>query len=246
MAGSRLAKQHRSNFVGTRGLRRSLSLPIDKTLMNETTKSCVPVPGTAGYGRAVEHFVDLSRALSFDVVCRDFLRFLPEPPARVLDAGAGAGQNAAALTEKGHEVVAVEPFGPFLDAARAGYPQHGVLWLNDSLPELATVPDQETGFDFILATGVWHHLSSAEQSRALERFRDLLKPGARCALSLRNGPPGLGTCVYPTCVRAILDDASGLGFETDFLIEDQPSLLPGKDDVRWSRVVLRKRREPAP
>ncbi|MFM7600712.1 MAG: class I SAM-dependent methyltransferase, partial [Pseudanabaena sp.] len=70
------------------------------------------VPGTEGYQRSIEPFIQTSQALSFNVVCSDFLRFIPAPPCRVLDIGAGAGQNSAALAALGHAVTAVEPMIP--------------------------------------------------------------------------------------------------------------------------------------
>ena len=36
---------------------------------------------------------------------------LPEPPARVLEVGAGDGQLAAALRDLGHDVTAIDPKG---------------------------------------------------------------------------------------------------------------------------------------
>ena len=57
--------------------------------------------GTKGYAKIAEEFVKSSRALNFDIANSDFLDFVPKNPCRVLDAGAGAGQNAAALAERG-------------------------------------------------------------------------------------------------------------------------------------------------
>jgi len=198
------------------------------------------VPGSKGYERAILSFIEASQALEFSEVCSDFLRFLPDPPARVLDAGCGAGQNAAALAGRGFSVVAAEPMDAFLAAAREAYPRSDVVWLSDSLPELASIKVKDASFDFILVDGVWHHLTERERSRSLERFEGLLGPGGRCALSLRNGPPGLGTCVYPTSARDTVAEAARLDLECLLLLEDQPSMLPGKEHVVWSRVVLQK------
>lgn len=193
------------------------------------------VRGSEGYERSVERFVALSQSLRFEDVCRDFLPFLPAAPSSVLDAGAGAGQNAAALDAMGYQVVAVEPVVAFLDAARKAYPDSSTAWVTDSLPELATI---HSNFDFILVDGVWHHLSCEEQRCTLERFSNLLNSGGRCALSLRNGPAGLGTCVYPTSASDTIRQAEAFGFRVVYLVENQPSILSGKKDVVWSRVVL--------
>ena len=200
----------------------------------------VGVQGSQGYEQSVRKFVELSQSLRFEEVCKDFLNFLPDPPSRILDAGSGAGQNAAALAELGYSVVAIEPMGEFLEAARVAYSQYDVLWLEDSLPGLGRIPPEEASFEFILVDGVWHHLDEEERSRSLERFWNLLDVGGKCALSLRNGPPGLGTCVYPTDFMATLRDSKRAGFECVFVLEGQPSILEGKEDVVWCRLVLEK------
>jgi hypothetical protein len=46
-------------------------------------------------------------------------RWLPEPPARVLVGAAGAGREAVALRERGHEVVALEPSAELATLCRA-------------------------------------------------------------------------------------------------------------------------------
>ena len=198
------------------------------------------VPGTEGYERHVPEFIRLSQALSFETVCADFLGHLPEPPGRILDAGTGAGQNAAALALMGHSVVAVEPLSAFLEAARTTYAALDIRWIRDSLPLLERLPAQSGPFDFILVDGVWHHLTEEERSRTLARFSVLLREGGRCALSLRNGPPGMGTRVYPTRVRDTVQDAEQTGFVCTYVNENQPSLLPGKASVSWARLVLEK------
>ena len=49
---------------------------------------------------AIDAFIETSRNLSFATVNGDFVEFLPATPGRILDAGAGAGQNAAALARR--------------------------------------------------------------------------------------------------------------------------------------------------
>ena len=198
------------------------------------------VRGSEGYERSIQKFIELSQALRFEEVCKDFLGFLPAPPCRILDAGSGAGQNAAALAEMGHSVVAVEPLDSFRESARIMYSHQNILWLDDSLPELKKLHSDIASFEFILVDGVWHHLTKKERDRSLERFSQLLNPGGRCALSLRTGPPGLGTCVYPTDARDTIRIAKEKNLACLLLLEDQPSILAGKEDVKWSRIVLQK------
>ncbi len=196
------------------------------------------VPGTAGYEAHKERFIRISQALDFAETNVDFLPYLPEPGASVLDAGGGAGQNACALAMMGYEVVALDPLESFLDAARLAYHDVSVKWMNDSLPGLSQLSSMR--FDFVLVDGVWHHLSPDERGLALARLAELMLPHGRCAISLRNGPAGMGSHVFSTCLATTISDGADLGLRCIFKVEDQPSLLPGKEAVRWARLVLDK------
>ncbi len=198
------------------------------------------VRGTAGYERFVDHFIASSQALDFKEVCHDFLEFLPEAPANILDAGAGAGQNAMALAEMGHSVIAVEPMIEFLNAARNRFSHPLITWQHDSLPMLKCLADGNERFDFILVDGVWHHLDDAEREAAWQRLAQLLKTGGRCALSLRNGPPGMGTHVFATDAEQTILQAKSVGLKCVMLLKDLPSMFSFKPDVIWSRVVFEK------
>ena len=55
-------------------------------------------PGTAGYGETVEALIGQYESLAFADVHRELLPFLPAPPARVLDIGAGTGRDAVIVT----------------------------------------------------------------------------------------------------------------------------------------------------
>ena len=86
---------------------------------------------------------------------------LPEPPARLLEIGAGDGELARALAASGYEVVAIDP-------APGGA---GVVAV--ALHELA----QEVGtFDAALAVTSLHHVEPLEAS--LSRLAETLAPGA--------------------------------------------------------------------
>ncbi len=199
------------------------------------------VPGIKGYDRSINGFIEGTQALNFHEVCKDFIDFLPSVAGCVLDAGTGAGQNAAALAEMGYSVTAVEPMAEFLAAARNKYSTLPITWLSGSLPMLECLSSKERQFDFILAVGVWHHLDEAERALAMERFASLLTGGGKCAISLRNGAPGMGTCVYQTDANHTIKQATEWGLKCVFRLEGQPSILKNKDDVKWARLVLQKK-----
>ena len=198
------------------------------------------VTGTAGYEKFVSQFVESSQSLDFRVVCQAFIDYLPELPARILDVGAGAGQNAAALAGMGYNVTAIEPLDLFLAAAQTAYSDQAINWYQCQMPKLACLDGEEASFDFILAEGVWHHLNEAERQSTVLRFSQLLRPGGRCALSLRNGPMGMGSCVYPTDADETIEQFLQAGFKCMMHLEHLPSIMKGKENVIWSRVVLEK------
>lgn len=199
------------------------------------------VPGTQGYARDVEHFVRATMAVDFVELHREFLPFVPKPPAHVLDIGAGCGRDAAALSSLGHDVVAVEPLPAFLAVARMRYASARITWIDDSLPGLAKLDQREYSFGFVLASAVWHHIDDLERPSAMRRIFELLAPGGIFAVSLRNGPAGLGTCVYSTDGAATVRIADAMGFTCRLNLPDQASLLPHKENVRWTKLVLQKR-----
>lgn len=165
------------------------------------------VPGTQGYEQNITRFVALSQAQDFTQVNRDFLPYLPAPPARVLDLGAGVGQNAAALADLGYAVVAVEPLALFRSIAQETYADRDILWIEDHLPPLQKLGAETPPFDFILLDGVWHHLNADERPLALARIAQLLNTGGKCALSLRNGPAGMGSHIFPIEISTTLEQA---------------------------------------
>jgi len=200
----------------------------------------IKIPGTRGYEKAIGAFIAASQSLSFSEVNKDFLEFLPTIPGSILDAGAGVGQNAAALSQLGHSVVAVEPFPPFLEMAQSTYKNLGIDWVADSLPRLEKLNGTNSQFDFILVDGVWHHLNEEERKRGMARFSSLMRCGGHCAISLRHGPAGIGTHLFPTNGQDTVDLAYQFGLTAVLHLTNQPSLIKNKHGVIWTRICLKK------
>jgi 2-polyprenyl-3-methyl-5-hydroxy-6-metoxy-1,4-benzoquinol methylase len=200
----------------------------------------VMTSGTEGYERFIPLFIASSKALDFNVVCKDFVRFLPLKNSNILDLGSGAGQNSAALDKLGFNVTAIEPMAAFLNAAINEYRSTSIEWLHDSLPYIACLDSHEEKFDFVLIDAVWHHLSEAERIIATSKISTVIKSNGRCAISLRNGPPGMGTRVFPTDSKDTINLFKAHGFKCIFKLCNQASILPNKEKVKWTRIVLEK------
>lgn len=198
------------------------------------------VQGTKGYRSAVELFIAATNAVAFEELHAPYLGLIPRKPSRVLDVGAGIGRDAFVLASMRHDVVAVEPTPELLAAAKRMHGAARIEWIDDSFPELARLGSAANQFDFVLASAVWHHLSDSERAIAMSRVAELVRVGGVFALSLRNGPAGAGTHIFPTDHRQTISSAIGLGFETVVALTDQPSLIAGKNDVTWSKLAFRR------
>jgi SAM-dependent methyltransferase len=101
------------------------------------------------------------------MLTRDLLAFvrssLPEPPARVLEIGAGEGELAVALEACGYDVTAIDP------AAQPGSPVR---------PE--TLIRVDGSFDAAVAVTSLHHVDPLEASCA--HLAELLDAGARLVI----------------------------------------------------------------
>ena len=203
--------------------------------------------GVEGYDRFIPLFIESCQSLDFHEVCKDFITFLPEVGSNVLDVGAGAGQNSAALAKLGFNVIAVEPMQEFIDAAKAIYKKHPqykrIKWLSSSLPDLECLDENNSKFDFVLIEGVWHHLDEIEREQAVVKLSSLINKQGKCAISLRNGPAGMGSRVFKTDAEYTIDLFKKYGFECILNLENLASIMPHKEDVKWSRIVLKKKAE---
>ena len=197
-------------------------------------------PGSEGYENNLQLFIEACRSLDFKIVCKDFLNYLPPERSNVLDLGSGAGQNSVALYALGFSVTAVEPMQKMIDSAKSTYSSQSVKWLNGSLPHLSCLGSSNEYFDFVLIEAVWHHLNDMERESAAIRLSSIVKKHGNCAISLRNGPAGMGTRVFPIDVTETVELFRSNGFECVFRAEDQDSILAHKEEVKWSRLVLKK------
>ncbi|WP_284216396.1 class I SAM-dependent methyltransferase [Agaribacter marinus] len=196
--------------------------------------------GTKGYEKHVSRFVQISRALDFHEVCKDFLSFLPNKKSNVLDVGSGAGQNAVALDKIGFNVTAIEPLQEFVDISKAHYKNTSVNWLKGSLPDMDCLKNSNCSYDFVLIDGVWHHLNQAEREEAAKKLSNIINRRGKCAVSLRNGPAGMGSLTYPIDLDGTITLFERYNFRCIFSIKNQNSILPNKEQVKWARIVLEK------
>ena len=101
-----------------------------------------------------------------EMISRQLAKHLPEPPARILDVGAGQGTQSIRLARAGHQVLAVEP-DPEMRAifqaalsAEAAEVQDRVTLRAGSVVDLAAVSCGEI-YDAVLLLGVLMYLPAS-------------------------------------------------------------------------------------
>ncbi len=198
------------------------------------------VPGTHGYAAIIDAFFAIDDQLDFNVMHACLLPLLPDAPARVLDIGAGTGRDAAALAMQGFDVTAVEPTRAFLIRARALHADLAIEWHCDALPDLTRLSDRAS-FQFVLVHGVWQHIDDAARESAMRRIAALTSPGGIFTVALRHGPPGAGTYYFDANATHTIQLAERCGFGCVLHLPDQPSALPDKTHVTWTRLAFRRK-----
>lgn len=193
--------------------------------------------GTEGYGETADVLVKHYESVAFADLHRDTLHLMPTTPCRVLDIGAGAGRDAAALAAMGHRVVAAEPTEELRAHGRRLHPEATIEWIDDSLPRLDKVHALGERFDLVLLTGVWMHLDAAERTHAMARVATLLAPAALITLQLRHGPVPAGRRMFEVSAAETRALASDHGLEV-LHDSERPALL-ASSAVWWSVLAFR-------
>jgi len=123
----------------------------------------------------LDHYV-----LEYATVKHYLARYLPSPPARLLDIGGGPGRYAIFLAQQGYTVTLVDISEQNLHWAKRQCAHTGVqveVQLVDA-QELGPFPD--ASFDAVLSLGPLYHLPTlAARSRAVAEQRRVLRPGGK-------------------------------------------------------------------
>jgi SAM-dependent methyltransferase len=134
------------------------------------------ISGTEGYAEEAEVLFVQYESIKFADIHRQVLQLVPAVPSRILDVGAGTGRDAAGFAALGHRVLAVEPTAALRIGAMARHPSPRIEWVDDSLPELATVLRRGESFDVVMLTAVWMHLDERQRRRAMPNVANLVRP----------------------------------------------------------------------
>ena len=171
--------------------------------------------------------------------------------ARVLDLGAGAGQDVYALSRLVGEsgfVVGVDMTAEQLDVARThqdwhaqryGYDKSNVEFLEGDIENLSALGLEANSFDVIVSNCVINLCT--DKKAVFDAARDLLKPGGEMYFSdvyadrrvpeeLRNHPKAHGECLSGALYwNDFLNLAKSCGFADPRLVTDRPLAIGSAD-----------------
>lgn len=198
------------------------------------------VSGTEGYAEEADALLKQYESIRFEDAHRQVAHLYPAPPGRVLDIGSGTGRDAAGFAALGHHVVAVEPTAALRTAAMLLHPSPKIEWLDDSLPNLASVIRRDERFDLIMLSAVWMHLDEAQRRRAMPNVAHLVEAGGLMMLSLRHGPVPPGRRMFEVSAAETIELVESEGLRAILKCENQDALLrrPG---VSWTWLAFAKR-----
>lgn len=152
-----------------------------------------------GYADASDTLIPQYEKISSADLYAPISHLFPKHAGHVLDIGAGTGRDAAWFASAGHEVLAVEPVAKFRDAGAALHDTPSIKWLDDTLPPLGCVLEQNKVFDVVMLSAVWQHLTPEQRVVAMPNLALLTAPRGLLIISVRHG---LGAPSRP-CFEAV-------------------------------------------
>jgi SAM-dependent methyltransferase len=109
-------------------------------------------------------------------------RFLPAPPATVLDVGGAAGAYALPLAREGYDVHLLDPVALHVEQARAASAGQTAPLASAAVGDARQLPFADASADAVLMLGPLYHLTEpADRARALHEARRALRPGGLLA-----------------------------------------------------------------
>ncbi|MBI1771609.1 MAG: methyltransferase domain-containing protein [Burkholderiales bacterium] len=199
------------------------------------------ISGTEGYAETAAYLVKQWQEISFEEHHAMVLHLLPTAPSQVLDIGSGIGKDAAAFAAMGHSVVAVEPMQELRLPGIALHDAQGIIWLDDSLPDLSRLCAMNQTFDLIMLSAVWMHLDAAQRQRAMPRLAELMNASATLILSLRHGPVPAGRRMFDVSVEETIELAATQNLLPILNVQTASvQKLNQQSGVTWTRLAFRR------
>lgn len=191
--------------------------------------------GTQGYGAEAPALLREYESRRFEDAHRDVLDLIPPSRITVLDIGAGTGRDAAWFAARGDAVTAMEPTREMREGAMALHPSPNIAWIDDGLPELASVCGR--AFELVWMSAVWMHFGQAERASMFPTVASLVAPGGALMISQRYGPIPAGRRMFEVSAEETSDFGMRAGLRLIRQADTESARQPG---VRWTRLWLQR------
>jgi SAM-dependent methyltransferase len=200
-----------------------------------------PVSGTEGYAEQADDLFKRYESIAAAEAHSAVLHLIPQPPASVLDIGAGTGRDAAWFADMGHRVVAVEPTEAMRLGAMALHPSDRIEWLDDSLPDLEKLRRRGESFDLVMLSAVWMHLDSAQRARAMPNLGALVGRPGTVIMTVRHGPVPPGRRMFEVSAQETIALAEAEGLCATLNLHNRSIQLQNRAaGVTWTTLALVK------
>lgn len=193
---------------------------------------------TSGYASEADALAVQYESLSFDDNHAYLLPYLTKV-GLAIDIGAGTGRDIAGLVALGWQGIGVEPTAELRQHAMRLHPDPAIRWIDDSLPDLASLSPYLAQADLVLLTAVWMHLTREERAVAMPCLALLLAPSGLLVMSVRHGPVPTGRRMFEIDAAEIIADAAAANLALVYHQEKRGDRL-GRPDVFWTRLIFRR------
>lgn len=201
--------------------------------------TAIRVSGTEGYAEQASILLEQYEQWSGDEIHGPVMDYFPSAPSSIVDIGAGTGRDAGWFAEQGHEVVAVEPTAELREPGKLLHPSPRIKWLDDSLPELAVLREQNQKYELVMLNAVWMHLDADQRTKAMKHVVSVMKPGARLFMALRHGPVPQGRRMFDVSADETIALAATHGLVMVLNIENESIQKDNRAaGVWWSKLIL--------
>src|ERR1700720_4000320 len=201
----------------------------------------VQVSGTEGYADEAEDLFKRYEGIPVADAHRSVLHLIPAARSRVLDIGSGTGRDAAWFASMGHRVVAVEPTDAMRIPAMALHPSPRIEWLNDSLPDLASLRRRGERFDVGMLTAVWMHLDAQQRRQAMPNVAALVRAGGAVIMKIRHGPVPGGRRMFEVSPEETIELAAMQDLRAVLNLRTESGQAQNRDaGVTWTNLAFVK------